>query len=264
MSSHAKASVCAAAAVLATMLALEWRRRRRPIAAKSVLELIGDTPLLELRSLSEATGCTILGKAEFLNPGGSSKDRVALEMVREAAASGKLSPGGTLVEATQGSTGVSLALVARASGYRCLLVTGDDVSEQKLQMMRALGANVDVVKPAAIANPDHPVNVARRRAAELGPGSMFCNQFDNLANTHAHERTTAREVSVARRVTRLPQPQTHALRHRLPRCGSRPVAASMPSSCRPVLAARSQESRASSRHARQARYDPARPPRSSR
>ena len=239
----------AAAAGLASMVALEWRRRRRPIAAESVLELIGNTPLIELRSLSQATGCTILGKAEFLNPGGSSKDRVALEMVREATASGKLTAGGTLVEATQGSTGVSLALVARASGYRCLLVTADDVSEQKLQTMRALGASVEVVKPAAIANPDHPVNVARRRAAELGPGSMFCNQFDNLANMHAHERTTAQEVLTTMFAQRTPRRTSWTNLHLrflrpccLCRCGSKPVAASMPSSCRPVLAAQSQES----------------------
>lgn len=184
-----------ASALVVVVAAFCWRRwKRKKSPAGSILELIGQTPLIHLRTLSEATGCTILGKAEFLNPGGSSKDRVALEMVREAAKQGCLRSGGTLVEATQGSTGVSLALVARASGHRCLLVTADDVSEQKLQLMRALGAEVEVVKPAAIANPDHAVNVARRRAAEYGPGSIFCNQFDNLANMHAHERTTGREV----------------------------------------------------------------------
>ncbi|KAL1518427.1 hypothetical protein AB1Y20_002719 [Prymnesium parvum] len=183
-----------AAAALACAAVVRWRRRRAPLAAHhSVLDLIGNTPLLHLRSLSLATGCTIVAKAEFLNPGGSSKDRVALEMVREARASGQLEPGGTLVEATQGSTGVSLALVARAAGFRCLLVAADDVSAQKLELMRALGAEVEVVPPAAIANPSHPVNIARRRAAERR-GSVFTNQFDNLANARAHERGTAREV----------------------------------------------------------------------
>jgi cysteine synthase A len=173
-------------------------RRRRRAAARALppgaLGLIGNTPLVHLRSLSEATGCTILAKAEFLNPGGSSKDRVALAIVREAEASGALQPGGTLVEATAGSTGVSLALVSRACGYKCLLVAADDVSKEKLRLIRALGADLEVVKPASIANPEHPVNVARRRAAELGAGSVFCDQFDNLANVRAHERTTGEEV----------------------------------------------------------------------
>jgi cysteine synthase A len=162
--------------------------------ASSSLDLIGNTPLVHLRSLSEATGCTILAKAEFLNPGGSSKDRVALAIVREAEAAGRLLPGGTIVEATAGSTGISLALVARACGYRCLLVTADDTSPEKIKLIRSLGAQLEVVKPASIANPEHPVNVARRRAAELGHGSIFCDQFENLANMRAHERTTGREV----------------------------------------------------------------------
>ncbi|KAL3895349.1 MAG: hypothetical protein SGPRY_013535 [Prymnesium sp.] len=181
------------------------RRRRQGDEVGGVLDLVGSSPLLHLRSLSAATGCTILAKAEFLNPGGSSKDRVALRMVREAEAQGRLLPGGALVEATQGSTGVSLALVARACGYRCILLVPDDVSDQKLELMRALGAEVEVVKPAAIANPAHPVNKARARAEELGKGSIFTNQaapplpfllltpFDNLANLRAHE-ATGREV----------------------------------------------------------------------
>ena len=147
---------------------------------------------MEIGSLSAATGCIILGKAEFLNPGGSSKDRVALAIVREAEKSGALRPGGTIVEATAGSTGVSLALVARACGYRCLLVAADDTSPEKLSLIRALGATLEVVKPASIANPNHPVNVARRRAAELG--GLFCDQFNNLANAHAHEMGTGREI----------------------------------------------------------------------
>ena len=146
-----------------------------PAVCDNVLDMIGNTPLVHLRSLSQATRCTILAKAEFSNPGGSSKDRVAAAMVQEAEASGALAPGGTLVEATSGSTGVSLALVARARGYGCLLVVPDDTSGEKLAMMHALGAEVEVVKPAPIASDDNAVNVALRRAKER-PGSVFCDQ----------------------------------------------------------------------------------------
>merc|ERR1740117_557274 len=128
-----------------------------------------------------------------MNPGGSSKDRIAAAIVAEAEAAGTLRPGGTIVEATAGSTGVSLALVARARGYRCLLVAPDDTSTEKLRLIRALGAELEVVQPAGIANPKHSVNVARRRAQQLGAGSLFCDQFNNLANMRAHE-CTGREV----------------------------------------------------------------------
>lgn len=196
---RSSAALNAAVCVGIGFLLLLLRRTRRPVHASSavqasVLDLIGGTPLIRLHSLSAATGCEILAKAEFLNPGGSSKDRVALAMVREAEASGKLHPGGTVVEATAGSTGVSLALVARACGYKCLLVAADDTSPEKLRLIRALGARLEVVRPASIADPDHPVNVARRRAAELGEGSIFCDQFDNLANLRAHEAGTGREI----------------------------------------------------------------------
>ena len=185
----------ATSAVVTLLVSL---RRRRPHPAQrtvtSVLDLIGDTPLIRLHSLSEATGCEILAKAEFLNPGGSSKDRVAMAMVREAEMSGSLRPGGTLVEATAGSTGVSLAMVSKACGYDCLLVAADDTSPEKLRMIRALGANLEVVRSASIADPDHPVNIARRRAAERGDGSIFCQQFDNLANMRAHRDGTGKEI----------------------------------------------------------------------
>ena len=164
-----------------------------PPVCDNVLDMIGNTPLVHLRSLSQATRCRILAKAEFSNPGGSSKDRVAAAMVQEAEASGALARGGTLVEATSGSTGVSLALVARARGYGCLLVVPDDTSGEKLAMMRALGAEVEVVKPAPIASDENAVNVARRRAKER-PGSVFCDQFENLANMRAHERGTGHEI----------------------------------------------------------------------
>ena len=158
-----------------------------------VLDMIGDTPLIHLRSLSRATRCRILAKAELSNPGGSSKDRVAAAIVHEAESSGTLLPGGTLVEATSGSTGVSLALIARARGYKCLLVMPDDTSAEKIRTARALGAEVEVVKPAPIASDENAVNVARRRARER-PGSVFCDQFENLANMRAHEHGTGQEI----------------------------------------------------------------------
>jgi cysteine synthase A len=188
--------LCVAAAT-ATALLLSagwWRRRRRrpPLATRtvsSVLGLIGDTPLVKLRAISRRTGCDVFGKAEFVNPGGSAKDRVAAAVVEEAEADGALRAGGTLVEATAGSTGISLALVARARGYKCLLVCADDTSEEKMRLIRALGAELEVVRPAGIADPNHAVNVARRRARELGAGSLYCDQYNTLANLRAHERT---------------------------------------------------------------------------
>lgn len=188
------ARLLAASAAAAVVAAVLLRRKYRRGVAADLRDLIGGTPLVRLRSLSEATGCEILGKCEFLNPGGSSKDRVAAAIVAEAEASGALRPGGTLVEATSGSTGVSLALLARACGYRCLLVVTDDVSDEKRRLMEALGADVELVPPAPIADPRNAVNVARRRAAELGAGSIFCNQFDNLANMRAHAAGMGPEV----------------------------------------------------------------------
>ena len=194
-------STLAAGALVLLGLRAHRRRRARhhpqpaqPSFQTAALELIGKTPLIELRCLSRATGCRILGKAEFLNPGGSNKDRIALAIIREAEADGTLLPGGTIVEATAGSTGASLALLCRALGYRCLLVTTDDTSPEKLRLMHALGATVEVVKPAAISDPGHTVNVARRRAAELGHGSIFSNQYENLANMRAHESGTGVEI----------------------------------------------------------------------
>ena len=196
-------ATCAAAAVACCAVAYVLHRYRRCIygpddstvlVRDGALGLIGNTPMVRIHSLSEDTGCDILAKCEFLNPGGSSKDRVALAIIREAEASGRLKPGGTIVEATAGSTGVSLAWAAKACGYKCLLVAADDVSPEKLKLIRALGATLEVVKPASIANPDHPVNVARRRAAELGEGSVFADQFNNLANGRVHEATTGVEI----------------------------------------------------------------------
>ena len=158
------------------------------------MHLVGNTPLVYLPTLSKATKCTVLAKAEFLNPGGSSKDRVAATIVTQAEKSGRLKPGGTIVEATAGSTGISLALIARACGYRCHLIATDDTSPQKQELMNALGAKLELVKPASIADPNHPVNLARKRADSLGDGSIFANQYETEANTFAHESTTAQEI----------------------------------------------------------------------
>ncbi|GMH38208.1 hypothetical protein BSKO_06092 [Bryopsis sp. KO-2023] len=160
-----------------------------------VLGAIGNTPLIRIASLSEATGCEILGKAEFLNPGGSVKDRVAKELVEEGMKSGALDIGGLITEGTVGSTGVSLVMVAKAVGCRCHIVMPDDAAIEKAQTLEALDAVVERVRPVSIVHPDHFVNVARRRANEEsknGPhGAMFADQFENLANFRAHLKTGA-------------------------------------------------------------------------
>ncbi|CAK4692328.1 hypothetical protein LEN26_006219 [Aphanomyces euteiches] len=155
--------------------------------------LIGNTPLVKIHSLSKATGCTILAKAENLNPGGSSKDRVAKGIVEDAEARGLLKPGGTIVEGTSGSTGISLALMARARGYNCLIVMPDDQAKEKSELLQQFGATVEFVKPASIVNAKHYVNQARRRASEI-PGGYFADQFDNPANADVHYRTTGPEI----------------------------------------------------------------------
>eukprot|EP00658_Telonema_sp_P-2_P060436 TRINITY_DN4934_c0_g1_i5.p1 TRINITY_DN4934_c0_g1~~TRINITY_DN4934_c0_g1_i5.p1 ORF type:complete len:774 (-),score=160.23 TRINITY_DN4934_c0_g1_i5:79-2400(-) len=146
--------------------------------------LIGNTPMIELRSLSQATGCTVLAKAEFTNPGGCQKDRVAQRMVEEAEAAGLLTKGGTIVEGTSGSTGISLSMIGRSKDYNVLIVMPDDQAKEKVQMLEHLGSKVELVKPSSIVSSHHYVNVARTRASEI-PGAVFCNQFENLANYRA-------------------------------------------------------------------------------
>lgn len=150
--------------------------------------LIGNTPLIRINSLSEETGCHILAKAEFLNPGGSVKDRVALNIIQEAVVEGRLHRGGLITEGTVGSTGVSLALVAAAFGCRCFIAMPDDAAIEKAQMLEALGAEVERLRPVSITHPDHFVNVARRRAVKE-QNAIFANQFENLANFRAHLQT---------------------------------------------------------------------------
>jgi cysteine synthase A len=154
---------------------------------------VGGTPLIRIRSLSEATGCTILGKAEHLNPGGSVKDRAARFIVERAEAEGALAPGGTIVEGTAGNTGIGLAFMARAGGYGCHIVMPETMSPEKVELLRALGARVELVPPAPFSQPGNYCHVAKRRAAEI-PGGFFADQFENPANFEAHYVTTGPEL----------------------------------------------------------------------
>ncbi len=162
-------------------------------AHANILHLIGNTPLVRLRGPSERTGCEILAKCEFSNPGGSVKDRAALFIIEDAEAQGLIQPGGWVVEGTAGNTGIGLALVAAAKGYRTRIVMPETQSQEKKDSLRALGADLVLVPPAAYSNPGHYVHTSRRLAAET-PGAIWANQFDNLANRLAHIKTTAQEI----------------------------------------------------------------------
>jgi cysteine synthase A len=166
--------------------------------AKSVLDLIGKTPLIRLNRASEATGCEILGKAEFLNPGQSVKDRAALWIVRAAEREGSLRPGGTIVEGTAGNTGIGLSMVAKALGYRCVIVIPDTQSEEKKLALRLGGAQLIEVPAVPYKNPDNYVKVSGRLAAQLAKsepgGAIWANQFDNVANRQAHIESTGPEI----------------------------------------------------------------------
>lgn len=157
------------------------------------LALIGNTPLVRLAGPSEAAGADIFGKCEFANPGASVKDRAALYIVRDAEERGALLPGGTIVEGTAGNTGIGLALVANARGYRTIIVMPDTQSREKMDTLRALGAELVLVPPAPFANPGHFVHTSRRIAEET-PGAVWANQFDNIANRKAHVLGTAAEI----------------------------------------------------------------------
>ena len=154
---------------------------------------VGNTPLIEIESLSAATGCTILGKAEFLNPGGSVKDRAALFMVLEAEKSGTLKAGGTIVEGTAGNTGIGLSLVANARGYRSVIVMPSNQSQEKIDLLRTLGAEVELTNPAPFSSPENYYHVARKRAEEI-ENAFWANQFENMSNSDAHYPTTAPEI----------------------------------------------------------------------
>jgi cysteine synthase A len=157
------------------------------------LALIGNTPLVRLRGPSEATGCDIFGKCEFTNPGASVKDRAALFIVEDAEQRGLLQPGGTIVEGTAGNTGIGLALVANAKGYKTIIVMPETQSREKMETLRALGAELVLVPAAAFSSPCHFVHTSRRIAEET-PGAIWANQFDNIANRRAHIVGTAEEI----------------------------------------------------------------------
>jgi cysteine synthase A len=161
--------------------------------APDIISLIGNTPLLRLAGPSAETGCEILGKAEFLNPGGSVKDRAALGIIMDAEAQGLLQPGGIIVEGTAGNTGIGLAVVGAARGYKTIIVMPETQSREKQDTLRALGAELVLVPAAPYANPGHYVHTSRRIAQET-PGAIWANQFDNTANRMAHIRTTAPEI----------------------------------------------------------------------
>lgn len=159
---------------------------------------IGNTPLIRLRRASEETGCEILGKAEFLNPGGSVKDRAALAIIRDAEEKGQLRPGGVVVEGTAGNTGIGLALVGNARGYRTVIVIPDTQSQEKKDMLRLCGADLREVPAVPYKNPENYVHVSRRIAEELAEsephGAIWANQFDNTANWRGHYQTTGPEI----------------------------------------------------------------------
>ena len=161
-------------------------------------DAIGDTPLIRLRKASELTGCTILGKAEFLNPGGSVKDRAALYLIRDAERRGALRPGGLVVEGTAGNTGIGLALVGNACGYRTLIVIPETQSQEKKDALRLAGATLREVPAVPFKDPNNYVRVAERLAGELAAsephGVLYANQWDNLANREGHYRTTGPEI----------------------------------------------------------------------
>ncbi|MDP3460798.1 MAG: cysteine synthase A [Hyphomonas sp.] len=165
---------------------------------RSIVDLIGNTPLLRLKGASEETGCEVLGKCEFLNPGQSVKDRPALGIVREAEAAGLLKPGGTIVEGTAGNTGIGLALVGKALGYRVVIVMPRTQSQEKKDAIRLLGAELIEVDAVPYANPNNYVRYSGRLAEELAAsepnGAIWANQFDNQANRRAHYSTTAQEI----------------------------------------------------------------------
>lgn len=163
-----------------------------------VIEAIGNTPLIKLQRASAETGCTILGKAEFMNPGQSVKDRAALAIIRDAEKKGQLRPGGVIVEGTAGNTGIGIALVGNALGYRSVIVIPETQSQEKKDMLRLAGATLVEVPAAPYANPNNYVKVSGRLAEELAKsepnGAIWANQFDNVANRQGHFETTGPEI----------------------------------------------------------------------
>ena len=166
--------------------------------SRTLVDSIGNTPLIHLRGPSEVTGCNILGKAEFMNPGGSVKDRAAKFMVLDAEQRGELKPGGVIVEGTAGNTGIGLALVANSRGYRTAITMPDTQSKEKKDALRLLGAELHEVPAVPFKNPDHYVHAAARLAEQLAGqephGVLYANQWENLSNAEGHYRSTGPEI----------------------------------------------------------------------
>src|SRR3984893_6420467 len=166
--------------------------------SKGIVEAIGNTPLITLKRASEATGCAILGKAEFMNPGQSVKDRPALQIILEAEKRGEIRPGGLVVESTAGNTGIGLALVGNARGYRTLIVIPDTQSQEKKDMLRLCGAELVEVPAVPYSNPNNYQHIGRRIAQELRgrepDGVLFADQWNNLDNRKAHYVSTGPEI----------------------------------------------------------------------
>ena len=166
--------------------------------SKGIIEAIGNTPLIKLERVSAATGCTILGKAEFMNPGQSVKDRAALFIIEDAVKKGQLKPGGVVVEGTAGNTGIGLALVGNAMGYRSVIVIPETQSDEKKDMLRLCGAELVEVPAVPYSNPNNYVKLSGRLAEQLAKteknGAIWANQFDNVANRQGHVETTGPEI----------------------------------------------------------------------
>ena len=171
---------------------METTSQAERLVADGLAGAIGNTPLIRLRRASAATGCEILGKAEFMNPGGSVKDRAGLAIIAAAERDGTLKPGGTIVEGTAGNTGIGLTLVANARGYKCVIVMPETQSQEKIDFLRMIGADLRLVPAKPYKDPGNYVHVSRHLAEELG--AVWANQFDNLANREGHRATTGEEI----------------------------------------------------------------------
>ena len=199
--------------------------------ALDVSQAVGNTPLIKLKRASEETGCTILGKAEFMNPGQSVKDRAALFIIQDAVAKGELKPGGTIVEGTAGNTGIGLTIVGAALGYKSVIVIPETQSQEKKDTLRLLGAELVEVPAKPYRNPNNYVKYSARLAAKLAEerpgGAIWANQFDNVANRQAHIETTAPELwpRPTARSTALPARSAPAARSPACRWASRRSAA---------------------------------------
>ncbi|KPQ34856.1 MAG: cysteine synthase A [Phormidesmis priestleyi Ana] len=173
---------------------VEWQSAHLAMDIKSgFVGAVGNTPLIRLNSFSEETGCEILGKAEFLNPGGSVKDRAALFIIEQAEKEGRLKPGGTVVEGTAGNTGIGLTHICNAKGYKCVIVIPETQSQEKMDLLRTLGAEVRAIPAVPYKDDNNYVKVSGRLADELD-NAIWANQFENLANRQAHYETTAAEI----------------------------------------------------------------------